>query len=294
MQADISYTWNSDGTNPKAKYVIFSPYRCKVTFPDGEWGVFGRGGGLDAIKSVQTFGDTDKSNPCITVGNFCDLASHSRLLAGGEHFNDKVINASFLYFPLARTMGGQAKPSMPTSFSRGAITIGSNVVISSGVIVRSGVTIGDGAVIGAGSVVIKDVPPYAIVAGNPARFIRYRVEENYIEDLLRIAWWNWDTSFLGTQMAAIYTLDAKEFVAYCKDLTPPKPKDEDGVLLFRMDKRGEDASLIFTGAEMNGRLIPELPPRFLEYIMQLNGPKTQPVTVCPNLFSLCGLNPATV
>lgn len=292
MQDDLSYTWRPDGSNPKAQYAILSPYRCKVTFPNSEWGVFGRGGGLDAIKCVKVFDDVDTSGPCITVGNFCDFSSSCSLLSGGEHFNRQVINSAFPFFPIANKMVKESGGHFPHSYSRGPITIGSNVVVSHGVTVLSGVTIGDGAVIGAGSVVTKDVPPYAIVAGNPAQVIRYRVEEKYIEDLLRIAWWNWDTSFLAQQMAAIHTLEPKDFIEYCANLSPRVPVDGEGVLLFRMDKRGEDASLIFTGAEMNERLIPELPPRFLEYIMQLNNPLSQPVMVCPNLFSVCGLNKA--
>lgn len=290
MQKDISYTWKSDGSNPKGKYVILGPYRCKVTFPGGQWGVFGRGGGLDAIKSVKTFDDTDLSAPCITTGHFCDVSSSVALLTGGEHHNDRVINAAFLYFPLAGNLVKQTGAKFEHSRARGPITIGSNVVISMNVTVLSGVSIGDGAVIGAGSVVTKDVPPYAIVAGNPARVIRYRVAEEYIDDLLRIAWWDWDTSFLAQHMPAIHAMGPKEFIEYCSGLTPPAPADGDGTLLFSLDRRKEESVLIFNGAEWKGRLIQELPPRFLEYIMQLDEPLSRPASICPNLFTLCGLN----
>lgn len=292
MQDDFSYTWTPDGNDPKAKNVVFGPYRCKVTFPNGEWGMFGRGGGIDALKGVRNFGDSDTSRPCIMVGNFCDFSSSTTLLTGGEHCNDRVINSAFPYFPVARILGKRSTPPIEGCYTRGPITIGSNVVVSSGATILSGVTVGDGAVIGADSVVTKDVPPYGIVAGNPARLIRYRVEEKYIDALLDIAWWNWATSFLAHHIPAIHGLEPKEFIEYCAGLAPSRPADDEGVLLFRLDKSGEKSALVFTGAEMAGQLISELPPRFLEYIMQSNTPLTQPVTICPNIFSLCGLTSA--
>lgn len=76
------------------------------------------------------------------------------------------------------------------------ITIGNDVWIGEGAFVRRGVTIGDGAIIGARAVVMKDVPPYAIVAGTPAKVIRYRFSETIIQQLLEIAWWRYDLAIL--------------------------------------------------------------------------------------------------
>lgn len=70
------------------------------------------------------------------------------------------------------------------------ITIGNDVWIGAGSIIRKGITIGDGAVVGAGSVVSKDVPPYGIVAGNPARLIKYRFDEATIAEFLDLKWWD--------------------------------------------------------------------------------------------------------
>lgn len=73
-----------------------------------------------------------------------------------------------------------------------------------------GVTIGDGAVIGAGSIVTKDVGPYEIWAGNPARFIRKRFDDETIEKLLESQWWNWDDTKL--EEMGLYFVNVKNFI----------------------------------------------------------------------------------
>ena len=70
------------------------------------------------------------------------------------------------------------------------VHIGNDVWIGSGVFIKNGITIGDGAIVGAHAVVTKDVPPYAIVCGNPARIIRYRLSDDIIKQLLELKWWN--------------------------------------------------------------------------------------------------------
>ena len=74
--------------------------------------------------------------------------------------------------------------------TRSAVVIGHDCWINSHVTLVSGITIGDGAVVLTGAVVTKDVPPYAVVAGVPARVIRYRYEERHIQWLRKVAWWN--------------------------------------------------------------------------------------------------------
>ncbi|QHL89493.1 hypothetical protein GU926_17095 [Nibribacter ruber] len=80
----------------------------------------------------------------------------------------------------------------PDIFSKGDIVIGNDVWIGAHSIVLSGVTIGNGAIIGANSVVTKDLPPYSIAVGTPAKVIKYRFEPEIIEKLQQIQWWNWD------------------------------------------------------------------------------------------------------
>lgn len=82
------------------------------------------------------------------------------------------------------------------------VVIGNDVWIGCYAIIMPGVTISDGAVIGAGSIVTKDVPPYAIVAGSPARILRYRFDKHDIDYLLQMLWWNWDEIKLKEEVNA--------------------------------------------------------------------------------------------
>jgi acetyltransferase-like isoleucine patch superfamily enzyme len=125
----------------------------------------------------------------IEIGAFCSIAEEVVIFGGGEHRTEWAST-----FPLRiafedRLAGIDGHPT-----SKGTTKIGSDVWIGFRSIILSGVTIGDGAVIGAGSVVSRDVMPYAIVAGNPAKLIRYRFNEDCIKKLLDLKWWEWDTN----------------------------------------------------------------------------------------------------
>jgi acetyltransferase-like isoleucine patch superfamily enzyme len=85
--------------------------------------------------------------------------------------------------------------------------IGNDVWIGSGAQVLQGVKVGDGAVLAAGAIVTKDVPPYAIVAGVPARILRYRFDENRIQTLLRLKWWDWPIEKLKDHSGSFSTPD---------------------------------------------------------------------------------------
>jgi acetyltransferase-like isoleucine patch superfamily enzyme len=93
------------------------------------------------------------------------------------------------------------------------VTLGHDVWIGHGAIVLPGITIGTGAAIGAGTIVTKDVPPFAIVVGNPGRVLRLRFPEPIIEALQRIAWWDWTHDRLRGAMQDIRRLGAAEFCA---------------------------------------------------------------------------------
>jgi virginiamycin A acetyltransferase len=98
-------------------------------------------------------------------------------------------------------------PGYPKTFSEEKMTIGSDVWIGRNATLLGSITIGDGAIIGAFSVVAKDIPPYAIVVGNPAVIKRYRFSEEQIEKLLRVRWWLWDDEKMSANREDFLDID---------------------------------------------------------------------------------------
>lgn len=129
-----------------------------------------------------TYGD----HTALKIGKFCSISDTATILLGGEHRPDWV--TTYPFNPLFE--GSEIYLGHPKS--KGDVIIGHDVWIGRDAFILSGVTIGNGAVIGARSVVTKDVPPYAIVGGNPAKIIRYRFPQQIIDELQKIGWWNWD------------------------------------------------------------------------------------------------------
>ena len=128
----------------------------------------------------------DYSQCKLKIGKFCSFGPNVVIFMGGEHNVDWVSTYPFsaIFTEFANMQGH------PKTF--GDVTIGNDVWIGANVMIRSGVTIGDGAVIGAGAVVTKDVPPYAIFAGNPGKVIKMRFSDEIIGKLLDIKWWDLD------------------------------------------------------------------------------------------------------
>ena len=125
----------------------------------------------------------------LVIGNFCSIASGVTIYLGGNHRYDWVTTFPFghIHTSVFTTYNGEGHPG-----TKGSVTIGNDVWIGDNVTIMSGVTIGDGAVIANNSHVVKNVEPYALVGGNPSKFIKYRFQQNQIEKLLEIKWWNWE------------------------------------------------------------------------------------------------------
>lgn len=144
-----------------------------------------------------------------TIGKFCSIAAHTRINPG-NHPLDRVMLSHVGYRSSAYGLG----PDDPDFFEwrrASPVTLGHDVWIGHGAVVLPGVTVGTGAAVGAGTIVTKDVPPFAVVVGNPGRVLRLRFADAQVADLLRIAWWNWPHEQIGATMRDFRTLEVEAF-----------------------------------------------------------------------------------
>lgn len=125
----------------------------------------------------------------LEIGSFCSIAANCNIYLGGNHRTDWITTYPFGHINkhIFNKFNGEGHPA-----TKGKVVIGNDVWIGNNVTIMSGVTIGDGAVIACNSHVVKDVEPYSIVGGNPARLIKYRFDKETIEKLLKLKWWEWD------------------------------------------------------------------------------------------------------
>ncbi len=123
----------------------------------------------------------------LSIGSFCSIASAVVVFLGGNHRVDWVTTFPFGHVFLDE-LGGQGILGNP--YSNGDVVIGHDVWIGHGVSIMSGVTIGSGAVLAANSNIVKDVLPYEVVGGNPAKVIKKRFDDEIIDLLLQLRWWD--------------------------------------------------------------------------------------------------------
>lgn len=142
----------------------------------------------------------------LRIGSYCSIATDVQILLGGHHRTDWITTYPLSMLEDVNIQGG--------GFSRGDVVIGSDVWLCTNTMILSGVSIGHGAVVSAGAVVTRDVEPYSIVAGNPARHVRWRFDEATRSALLDMAWWDWPAEEVVRIAQLLSSSDIAELLAY--------------------------------------------------------------------------------
>lgn len=137
-----------------------------------------------------------KTNSKLSIGDFCSIAPNVAFCLGSEHRIDTISS-----FPYKVKICGETAEAT----SKGDIVIKDDVWIGYGATIMSGVHIGQGAVVAAGAVVTKDVPPYAIVGGVPAKVIKYRFDEEIIQELLKVDYNQLDENMIKQHISELYS-----------------------------------------------------------------------------------------
>jgi virginiamycin A acetyltransferase len=140
----------------------------------------------------------------LVIGKFCSIACGAKFLFTCA--NHRLTSLSTYSFPIFFDEWGLEKKDITDAWdNKGDIVIGNDVWIGYEAVIMPGVTIHDGAIIGSRAVVTKDVAPYTIVGGVPAKEIRKRYSDEIIKDLLELQWWNWPKDKIAQKINAIQT-----------------------------------------------------------------------------------------
>jgi virginiamycin A acetyltransferase len=152
----------------------------------------------------------------LIIGKFCSIACGTKFLFNCA--NHSLKSLSTYTFPLFYEEWELEKSNITTAWdNKGDIVIGNDVWIGYEAVIMAGVHIGDGAIIAARAVVTKDVPPYTIVGGTPAKEIRKRFDAEVIEQLLILKWWDWSTDKIHQCLPYIAESKLDELLAMKKD-----------------------------------------------------------------------------
>lgn len=188
-RSDVSKGPNPNETNPipAIKRIVFiKNFNKDPKVVAGDYSYYDNEEGFDSFEKAVLY-HYPFSKDRLIIGKFCAIASGVKFLMNGA--NHVISGLSTFPFPILQ--GGWEKHINADWPFKGDTVIGNDVWIGYRSIVMPGIKIGDGAIVSALSVVTKDVPPYTIVGGNPARVIRARFDPEVINKLSEIQWWNW-------------------------------------------------------------------------------------------------------
>jgi virginiamycin A acetyltransferase len=143
----------------------------------------------------------------LIIGKFCALARGIKFIMNGA--NHKLDGFSTYPFQIFSNGWEKVAPQTEELPYKGDTVIGNDVWIGYEAVIMPGVQVGDGAIIAAKSVVVSNVLPYTIVGGNPAKRIRQRFDDDVIQALLEVAWWNWDSEKITRNLEKIVAADVE-------------------------------------------------------------------------------------
>jgi acetyltransferase-like isoleucine patch superfamily enzyme len=147
----------------------------------------------------------------IHIGKYTSIGRDCNFFLHANHRPDWITTSSQLWGPVTPEIADMHM-KMGHPACKGDIIVGNDVWIGAKSTIMSGVKIGDGSIIGAGSTVTKDVLPYSIVAGNPAKFIKLRFTEEQVESLLEISWWDWTEGRIKSEAMTMWSDNINEFI----------------------------------------------------------------------------------
>lgn len=168
--------------------------------------------GFRSYGELNLYSYSNGINEKLTIGDYVSIANNVSFILGGNHNINTLTTYPLKNFVL--------NIPFQDSFSRGEIVVGNEAWIGFGATILSGVTIGKGAIIAAGSLVVRDVPPYAIVGGNPAKVIRFRFDKEIIDELLNMELVDFEDKFIIKNIEGFYSdIKSKKDVVYLVNKT---------------------------------------------------------------------------
>lgn len=165
-----------------------------------------RRNGPENFEEYNVLYNYDFSKVKLVIGKFCAIAAETRFIMTGDHKLDAVSTYPFPIF-------GQGWESAFNVYDlpvKGDIVVGHDVWFGYDSLVMNGVNIGNGSIIASRAVVIKDVPAYSIVAGNPAKVVKMRFDSKTIERLQELSWWDWEIEKINRNLKLICSLDIEK------------------------------------------------------------------------------------